>query len=168
MCSCHLYDASLVSSHEPFLAFFLALASWLDGMLSVHASCTTTDKILGNFWYKWQTQVNWMNVFVYFLQSMKSGNLQQLNESLEERQWEFIRQGTFLILEKLKFIVARRLLKKIYVLKAEKTNQLNLGKLHIWFIHKSVKKTRVINILALLWKGFQWSRTIGKSQHVQM
>lgn len=58
---------------------------------------------------------------------MRTGNLQQLNESLERNQWRFISAGTYLVLEKLKQAVARRLLKKIYLLKVEKGSQLHLG-----------------------------------------
>ena len=61
---------------------------------------------------------------------MQTGSVQQMNETLEEQQWRFIRAGTYLVLEKLKQAVLRRLLKKVVLLSAEKGNQLALGSLH--------------------------------------
>ena len=59
--------------------------------------------------------------------------MQKLNDSLEAQQWRFIRAGTYLVLEKLKQSVLRRLLKKVALLNAEtnpgKANQLPLGAL---------------------------------------
>lgn len=68
---------------------------------------------------------------MFEMQAMRSGNVNQLNHAIEVRQWHFIRAGTYLLLEKLKQAVARRLLKKIYLLKVEKGNQLHLGEYHI-------------------------------------
>jgi hypothetical protein len=47
---------------------------------------------------------------------MRSGSVQQMNEALEAQQWRFIRAGTYLVLEKLKQAVLRRLLKKVVLL----------------------------------------------------
>ena len=63
---------------------------------------------------------------------MRSGNVSQLDRALQAQQWQYIRKGTYLLLEKLKQSVARRLLKKIYLLKVEKGNQLHLG---IYFLN---------------------------------
>ena len=64
-------------------------------------------------------------------QAMRTGSVQKLNDSLEAQQWRFIRAGTYLVLEKLKQSVLRRLLKKVALLNAEtnpgKANQLPLG-----------------------------------------
>ncbi len=59
---------------------------------------------------------------------MRSGSVQQMNEALEAQQWRFIRAGTYLVLEKLKQAVLRRLLKKVVLISAEKGNQLALGR----------------------------------------
>lgn len=53
--------------------------------------------------------------------------MQQMNQTLEAQQWRFIRAGTYLVLEKLKQAVMRRLLKKVVLISAEKGNQLALG-----------------------------------------
>ena len=58
---------------------------------------------------------------------MRTGSVRQMNEALEAQQWRFIRAGTYLVLEKLKQAVLRRLLKKVVLISAEKGNQLNLG-----------------------------------------
>ena len=58
---------------------------------------------------------------------MRTGSVQQMNEALESQQWRFIRAGTYLVLEKLKQAVLRRLLKKVALISAEKGNQLALG-----------------------------------------
>lgn len=65
---------------------------------------------------------------------MRSGNVSQLDKALQAKQWHFIRKGTYLLLEKLKQSVARRLLKKIYLLKVEKGNQLHLGMTHYFLL----------------------------------
>jgi len=58
---------------------------------------------------------------------MRSGSVRMMNETLEANQWRFIRAGTYLVLEKLKQAVLRRLLKKVVLLTSEKGNQLALG-----------------------------------------
>lgn len=63
---------------------------------------------------------------------MRTGNIQKLNASLEANQWRFIRAGTYLVLEKLKQPVLRRLLKRVVLIHAEanpdKASQVPLGK----------------------------------------
>ena len=68
---------------------------------------------------------------VVFDQAMRTGNVQQMNQTLEEQQWRFIRAGTYLVLEKLKQAVMRRLLKKVAIISAVGGNQLALGWLSI-------------------------------------
>lgn len=62
--------------------------------------------------------------------------MQRLDESLEAQRWRFIQAGTFLVLEKLKQAVLRRLLKRvaqIYVdSNPEKSSQLPLGAASHW------------------------------------
>lgn len=53
------------------------------------------------------------------VQAMRTGNIRQLNASLETNQWRFIRAGTYLVLEKLKQPVLRRLLKRTALLHAQ-------------------------------------------------
>lgn len=46
-------------------------------------------------------------------QAMKTGSVRQLQECLESNQWRFIQAGTYLLLERLKQPVYRRLLKRV-------------------------------------------------------
>lgn len=48
--------------------------------------------------------------------AVRSGNLKQFNEALAQHQDLFIRAGVYLVLEKVKVLVHRTLLKKIYLL----------------------------------------------------
>ena len=62
--------------------------------------------------------------------AIKSGNVRMLNDALKTHQISFIRQGTFLVLEKLRNIVLRTLFQKVHAFSAEKNpangNQVNL------------------------------------------
>ncbi|XP_052782506.1 PCI domain-containing protein 2-like [Mya arenaria] len=55
-------------------------------------------------------------------QSVRSGNIRQLNEVMEKHELYFIKCGIYLILEKLKIIAYRNLFKKVYLIK--KTHQI--------------------------------------------
>lgn len=71
-------------------------------------------------------------------QAMRSGSVQKLDESLERLQWHFIQAGTYLVLEKLKQAVLRRLLKRVHCIHAqsnpEKSSQLPLGESARWHV----------------------------------
>eukprot|EP00088_Acartia_fossae_P047751 TRINITY_DN5185_c0_g1_i5.p1 TRINITY_DN5185_c0_g1~~TRINITY_DN5185_c0_g1_i5.p1 ORF type:complete len:409 (-),score=81.85 TRINITY_DN5185_c0_g1_i5:484-1683(-) len=54
--------------------------------------------------------------FKGIMESVKEGNLHQLNQELEKHEKTFIRWGIFLILEKLKIITYRNLFKKVALL----------------------------------------------------
>ena len=49
-------------------------------------------------------------------QAMRTGSVRQLNEGLQANQAAFIRAGTFLLMEKLRQAVCRRLLKRAWLL----------------------------------------------------
>lgn len=68
-----------------------------------------------------------LGIYVDIVEAMRSGSVQQMNEALEAQQWRFIRAGTYLVLEKLKQAVLRRLLKKVVLLTCEGGNQLALS-----------------------------------------
>ena len=57
------------------------------------------------------------------VEAVQSGNVRQLNDALEKSQGEFIRQGTYLILEKLRAVVHRTLFKKVHLIQTEKQPQ---------------------------------------------
>ena len=65
------------------------------------------------------------------VEAVRSGNVRQLDTALEKFQGEFIRQGTFLILEKLRAAVYRTLFKKLHLIHAQKSpdkaNQVSLS-----------------------------------------
>jgi hypothetical protein len=62
---------------------------------------------------------------------MRTGSVRQLNEGLQAHQGAFIRAGTYLLMEKLRQAVCRRLLKRVWLLHREadpdKAHQLPLG-----------------------------------------
>jgi hypothetical protein len=64
-------------------------------------------------------------------QAMRTGSVRQLNEGLQAHQGAFIRAGTYLLMEKLRQAVCRRLLKRVWLLHREadpdKAHQLPLG-----------------------------------------
>ena len=68
--------------------------------------------------------------YVDVVSAMKSGNVRMLNDALKTHQISFIKQGTFLVLEKLRNIVLRTLFQKVHAFSAEKNpakgNQVNL------------------------------------------
>ena len=68
--------------------------------------------------------------YVDVVSAMKSGNVRMLNDALKAHQISFIKQGTFLVLEKLRNIVLRTLFQKVHAFSAEKNpakgNQVNL------------------------------------------
>lgn len=47
--------------------------------------------------------------------AIRCGNLRLFNEYLEKYQEQFIQQGVYLLIEKLRLVVLRNLLKKVYV-----------------------------------------------------
>lgn len=67
------------------------------------------------------------------VESVRSGSLAQLDTVLAERQWRYVAAGTYLLLEKLRPAVARRLIKKTAALHAAadppRAAQLPLAKL---------------------------------------
>ena len=64
-------------------------------------------------------------------QAVRTGSVRQLSEGLQANQAAFIRAGTFLLMEKLRQAVYRRLLKRVWLLHREsdpdKAHQLPLG-----------------------------------------
>ena len=62
---------------------------------------------------------------------MREGNIQQLDRCIRENQFRFIQAGTFLLVEKLKLYVHRRLFKRVALLHREqepaKAERLPLG-----------------------------------------
>lgn len=62
---------------------------------------------------------------------MREGNIQQLDSCIRENQFRFIQAGTFLLVEKLKLYVHRRLFKRVALLHREqepgKAERLPLG-----------------------------------------
>ena len=64
-------------------------------------------------------------------QAMRTGSVRQLNAGLQANQAAFICAGTFLLMEKLRQAVCRRLLKRVWLLHREgdpdKAHQLPLG-----------------------------------------
>ncbi|ETW05788.1 hypothetical protein H310_03472 [Aphanomyces invadans] len=57
--------------------------------------------------------------------ALQQGNIREFNQSLERYQDQFVQQGVYLLMEKLRAIVMRNLLKKVYVIRTKK-NQLKL------------------------------------------
>ena len=53
------------------------------------------------------------------LQAMRTGNVQQLNQALDQHQWTFIQMGTYLVMEKLRYAVYRRLFRRVHGIHAE-------------------------------------------------
>jgi hypothetical protein len=53
------------------------------------------------------------------MQAIKQGNIADLNSCLQENQWRFIQAGVYLLLEKLKQSVFRRLLKRVALIHRE-------------------------------------------------
>ena len=62
---------------------------------------------------------------------MREGNIQQLDKCIRDNQFRFIQAGTFLLVEKLKLYVHRRLFKRVALLHREqepaKAERLPLG-----------------------------------------
>jgi len=62
---------------------------------------------------------------------MREGSIQRLDSCIREHQFQFIQAGTFLLLEKLKLYVHRRLFKRLALLHREqepaKAERLPLG-----------------------------------------
>ncbi|KAK9838509.1 hypothetical protein WJX81_003800 [Elliptochloris bilobata] len=73
-----------------------------------------------------------LTVYAPFAEAMRTGSVQQLNESLQANQAAFIHAGTYLLMEKLRQAVCRRLLKRVWLLHREsdpdKAHQLPLVK----------------------------------------
>lgn len=69
------------------------------------------------------------------VEAMRTGCVSKLDTSLEAQQWHFIRAGTYLVLEKLKQAVLRRLLKRVVLLHAQRSpdraNQLPLAQMQL-------------------------------------
>ena len=67
----------------------------------------------------------------HFAQAMREGSIQRLDSCIREHQFQFIQAGTFLLLEKLKLYVHRRLFKRMALLHREqeptKAERLPLG-----------------------------------------
>ena len=65
------------------------------------------------------------------VQAMREGSIQQLDECIKDNQFRFIQAGTFLLVEKLKLYVHRRLFKRVALLHREqdstKAERLPLG-----------------------------------------
>jgi hypothetical protein len=65
------------------------------------------------------------------VQAVKEGNLRLLDQCLRENQYSLIQAGTFLLIEKLKLFVHRRLFKRVALLHREqesaKAERLPLG-----------------------------------------
>ena len=65
------------------------------------------------------------------VQAMREGNIQQLDNCIRDNQFRFIQAGTFLLVEKLKLYVHRRLFKRVALLHREqepaKAERLPLG-----------------------------------------
>lgn len=53
------------------------------------------------------------------MQAMREGNSQQLDKCIRDNQFRFIQAGTFLLVEKLKLYVHRRLFKRVALLHRE-------------------------------------------------
>ncbi|KAK9830717.1 hypothetical protein WJX74_004036 [Apatococcus lobatus] len=73
-----------------------------------------------------------LQIYIPFVQAMKSGSTQQLAAALKQHQVELIRKGVYLQLVKLQPIVMRRLLKRSWVINREgneKGHLLPLGQL---------------------------------------
>lgn len=54
-----------------------------------------------------------------WLQAIKQGSIEGLNRCLQENQYRFIQAGTYLLLEKLKHAVYRRLFKRVALIHRE-------------------------------------------------
>lgn len=52
------------------------------------------------------------------VEAVKTGGVGGLDRALEGRQWAYIKAGTYLLLDKLRFAVARRLIKRVAILHA--------------------------------------------------
>lgn len=50
---------------------------------------------------------------------MRTGNVKQLNVAMTEHQWTFIQMGTYLVLDKLRYAVYRRLFRRVHAIHAE-------------------------------------------------
>lgn len=67
------------------------------------------------------------------VQAVRTGSVRGLDEALSQNQWAYIASGTYLLLDKLRFSVARRLLKRVALVHAQadpaKASQLPLARL---------------------------------------
>lgn len=57
-----------------------------------------------------------MHLRARFMQAMREGSIQRLDSCLRDNQYGFIQAGTFLLVEKLKVFVHRRLFKRVALL----------------------------------------------------
>ncbi|KAF0708173.1 hypothetical protein AaE_013326 [Aphanomyces astaci] len=57
--------------------------------------------------------------------ALQQGNIREFNQSMDRYQDQFVLQGVYLLMEKLRAIVMRNLLKKVYLIR-DKKNQLKL------------------------------------------
>lgn len=74
-----------------------------------------------------------LNEYKTVVASVKTGNVRQLNDALQEHQVTFIMQGTFLVLEKLRNVALRTLFQKVAKINAEKnTTKANQVSLHLF------------------------------------
>lgn len=91
---------------------------------------------------------------------MREGNLQRLEQCLQENQFRFIQAGTFLLVEKLKTFVHRRLLKRVALLhKAQepaKAERLPLGKL-MFLVQPHVETIHLQHTCAVVNRSSSWA-----------
>ena len=79
-------------------------------------------------------------------QAMRTGNVRQLNEALSQHQWTFIQTGTYLVLERLRLAVYRRLFRRVAAVHALSADP---GKAHLLPLRAPLPPAPVLPVLVL-------------------
>lgn len=101
-------------------------------------------------------QTHQLNEFISLVDSIRKGDLKTFNSALIDYQHRFIRQGTYLLLEKCKTVCYRNLFKRIHVALDEK-HQISLEQVSTVFnwLNMPIDLDEVECILAnLIFRGY--------------
>uniref|UniRef100_A0A7S2B8S3 PCI domain-containing protein n=1 Tax=Octactis speculum TaxID=3111310 RepID=A0A7S2B8S3_9STRA len=98
------------------------------------------------------------NEFMSLCEAVRCGHLEHFNQALHAYQDVFIRKGTYLVLEKVKTLVYRNLIKRIFLVAGDaKTKQLKLARVltALTWLNETLSLDEIECIIAnLIFKGY--------------
>ncbi|KAK9798910.1 hypothetical protein WJX73_008301 [Symbiochloris irregularis] len=94
-----------------------------------------------------------LSIYADIAEAMRTGNVQQLNDALSQHQWTFIQMGTYLVLEKLRMAVYRRLFRRVQALHAETCDPSRAHQVPLKLFHA-----------ALVWLKDEWYQELDECE----